>query len=182
MEKLKGQLSEFQRSRAALPAEREVAGRMLTYLSEHGEAAFYRTQRPAHFTGSAFVLSPDGEKLLLMRHKKLNKWLQPGGHADGDVDLWRVAVREALEETGVAVTESAPELFGIDWHPIPATPKEDAHEHADCVYRLRARTWDLVRQVDEADSVGWFSAREALALTEDTSVRKLIARHFGGTP
>ncbi|HVJ65369.1 MAG TPA: NUDIX hydrolase [Bdellovibrionota bacterium] len=181
MEKLKGQLSEFQRAPGASSEERDVAARMLAYLDTKGEQAFYRTQRPAHFTGSAFVISPDGKKVLLMRHKKLAKWLQPGGHADGDADLGRVAVRETLEETGVEVESADAQLFGVDWHPIPSTPKEDAHEHADCVYLLQARTWQLVRQEEEADSVGWFDAREALALSEDGSVRRLIARYFKET-
>jgi 8-oxo-dGTP pyrophosphatase MutT (NUDIX family) len=176
MQILKEQLNEFCKSDLILDHEREVATRMLAYIDAEGPSAFVRTTRPAHFTASALVLSPDNSKILLMWHKKLNKWLQPGGHADGDFDLLNVATREVFEETGAEVSPFNSSIYGVDWHPIPANAKEDAHEHADCAYLLKSKSWELVVNEDEAGAVKWFEAKEALALIEDASTEKLIKR------
>ena len=79
---------------------------------------FERSHPPGHFTGSAWLVSADGTRVLLMHHRKLDRWLQPGGHADGDTDLARVALREAQEETGVADLRVEGDIFDIDRHRI----------------------------------------------------------------
>lgn len=179
MQKLKGELQEFQRFSEATPAEVATAARMLEYLEAHGVPAFDRTTRPAHFTGSALVISPDSTQVLLLWHKKLQGWLQPGGHADGDADLSRVALREVQEETGVEADLLHPGIYGVDWHPIPANPKESAHEHADCMFLVKARDWQITVQEDEAEKVKWFTPADALSNAKDVSVQKVIRRYFG---
>lgn len=178
MEKLKDELKEFHASEFAFEYEREVARKMISYMEEQKHAAFERTTRPAHFTGSALVVSPDRTKVLLMWHLKLKKWLQPGGHADGEADLRSVAAREVFEETGVEVEDLINGIFGVDWHPIPANVKEDAHEHADCAYLFLAKSWNTQKQEDEAGEVRWFLPSEALSQVEDGSVKKLLKRYF----
>lgn len=179
MQKLKGELQEFRRFSKAEGSEVAIALRMHDYLVSIGSQAFDRNTRPAHFTGSALVVSPDGTQVLLLWHKKLQKWLQPGGHADGDADLEHVAVREVHEETGLEVDLMHPGIYGVDWHPIPANPKESAHEHADCVYLVKARTWNTAMQLDEVEQLKWFAPKDAIAQAPDASVQKLIRRYFG---
>ena len=101
------------------PQEAAVAGQFLELLSDPHDP-FLRQRLAGHFTGSAWVVSADGARTLLTHHRKLDRWLQPGGHADGDVDLAGVALREAQEETGVAglrLEDGA--IFDLDRHWIP---------------------------------------------------------------
>src|SRR5215469_1896860 len=89
-----------------------------------GEAAFRREKRDAHFTGSAWLISADGMRVLLTHHRKLDRWLQLGGHADGDTDLAAVALREAEEESGLDGLSVCQEIFDLDRHGIPARGSE----------------------------------------------------------
>lgn len=93
--------------------------------------AFLRSNLAGHFTGSAWLVSGDGQRALLMHHRKLNRWLQPGGHADGDTDLARVALREAEEESGLSELVVEPDIFDLDRHRIPARGEEPEHWHYD---------------------------------------------------
>ncbi len=152
-------------------------------LAERGEVAWRRTcYDPGHFTASAFVLCPERAHLLMIRHKKLGRWLQPGGHVEpGDESLFRAACREAQEETGVALRshEHAPVPFDVDIHEIPARPSEPAHQHFDVRYLLHAASRDLVRS-DEVGGVRWVALAEVVELNREESiarpVRKLLTR------
>src|SRR6478736_4039642 len=96
--------------------ESEFAFKFLELL-KHPDA-YQRTHLPGHITGSAFIVSEDLSQTLLVHHAKLNRWLQPGGHADGDVNVTRVAMREANEETGLQHLKlSSDQIFDIDIHP-----------------------------------------------------------------
>ena len=107
--------------------ERADYAAMCVYATALAEP-FSRKQQPAHFTGSAVVVSPDGARVLLVMHAKLNRWLQPGGHAD-TLDggaMEQTALREAREETGLDVSlfPGAPSPFDVDVHVIPARKTE----------------------------------------------------------
>jgi 8-oxo-dGTP pyrophosphatase MutT (NUDIX family) len=148
--------------------------RMLTLALESG--AFEREHfLPGHFTASAFVLSPERDALLLIFHKKLSLWLQPGGHVEpGDSSILAAARREVAEEVGlhelvVVGDESA--LFDIDIHPIPARKDEPAHEHFDVRFLFQAPS----RAFSESDEVGgarWVPRSELADVTRDESVRR----------
>jgi 8-oxo-dGTP pyrophosphatase MutT (NUDIX family) len=88
-----------------------------------------RETRPVHLTASTFVLDPATERVLLLWHPKYGRWLQPGGHCDGSPDLAAVALREVLEETGIAGIELDPVPFDVDLH--PGEPGGDPHMHID---------------------------------------------------
>ena len=94
-----------------------------TFLATHGDA-FERTLAIGHFTGSAWLVSGDGARVLLTHHRKLGRWLQLGGHADGDTDLRRVALREAEEESGLHGLAVESGIFDLDRHRIPARGDE----------------------------------------------------------
>jgi 8-oxo-dGTP pyrophosphatase MutT (NUDIX family) len=132
---------------------------------------------PGHFTASAFVLSPDRAALLLVHHRKLDRWLQPGGHVEaGDADLIAAARREVLEETGIAglALEHA-DSFDLDIHPIPALGSEPPHEHFDVRFLFRARTRDL-RVSSESKAVRWVPLTEIGAAGSDESVLRAVRK------
>ena len=100
---------------------------------------FRRDAFPAHFTGSAFVVSADGARSLLHHHRKLDRWLQFGGHCDGEEDVLSVAQREAYEESGIGgLVVASARPFDLDIHEIPALGDEPGHLHYDVRYVLIA--------------------------------------------
>ena len=154
------------------PREALFRDRMLALLGESG--AFGREHFvPGHFTASAFVLSPERDALLLIFHKKLSLWLQPGGHVEpGDPSILAAARREVAEEVGlhdlvVVGEESA--LFDIDIHPIPARKDEPAHEHFDVRFLLQAAS-RAFSESDEVAGARWGPLAERAEATSDESV------------
>lgn len=139
---------------------------LLTKQLQAGDTMDDPQTLPGHITGSAFVLSPDRTKLLLIHHKFLQKWLQPGGHWDpGESDPLAAAQREAVEETGVTIAEYLPLVadqplipFDIDSHPIPERPERNmpAHTHHDFRYIFVAASEDLTKLEAEVYEAGWF--------------------------
>jgi 8-oxo-dGTP pyrophosphatase MutT (NUDIX family) len=163
------------------PGQQRARQQMLDFLASSPEV-FRRTHLVGHFTGSALVCDWDFQKVALLHHRKLNKWLQFGGHADGEVDLADVARREAEEESGlgqlVFVQESP---FDLDIHTIPGRPGEPEHLHYDVRFLLRC-PWQELQGNSESHQVGWFSFEEAALLTEEVSMLRQFdkARRWGG--
>ena len=118
-----------------------------------------RTTRPGHLTGSAFVVSDDGERAVLLFHRKLRRWLQPGGHADGDMNLVHVALREATEETGIDGLAVDPEPVDLDIHEV-RPPSEDAHLHLDVRFLVVAPPHAVLAANDESDAIRWVERRQ----------------------
>ena len=129
---------------------------------------------PGHFTASAFVLSPDRKDVVLIHHKKLGIWVQPGGHIEaGDSDLQSAARREVLEEVGLGDLEllmgDGSPLFDVDIHSIPARKTDPTHEHFDVRFAFVSKTRDLVRSEEVAD-LRWLPIVEIATLATDESV------------
>lgn len=136
---------------------------------------------PGHLTASAFVLSPERDAVLLILHKKLQLWLQPGGHIDADdVSLLAAARREVAEEVGLQLPDSVEgAVFDLDIHLIPARKDEPAHEHFDVRFCFHSPT--LVFAInDEVVDARWAPLTKIDQLTTDESVlrvaRKLLGR------
>lgn len=158
------------------PEEVPHRERMVALLDSTPEC-FFRGSFPGHFTGSALVVSADGERALLHHHRKLDRWLQFGGHCDGDEDVARVAQREALEESGIAgLVLASVRPFDLDIHTIPARPSEPAHEHYDVRFVLIAPEGAEAVCSEESRELRWFTGEELAALDLDAGLRRLVAK------
>lgn len=146
------------------------------WLLTHSDC-FQRYHLPGHFTGSAWITNPEHTHTLLVHHAKLNRWLQPGGHADGEEDLLAVALREAREETGVIRFEvKTSAFFDLDIHPIPARADFPAHDHYDVRFWLIADPSDKVEVSEESHDVRWISFHDLPHFTEEKSVHRLLQK------
>jgi 8-oxo-dGTP pyrophosphatase MutT (NUDIX family) len=125
-------------------------------LLEQSEFPFSRRQfTPGHITCTAVVLDPQRQRVLLMFHHRLLRWLLPGGHCEADDEsISSVAAREATEETGVEIDFDRAPLVGIDVHGIPAKKKEPYHLHHDLIFAFTARS-EAIQTTPEAREVAW---------------------------
>lgn len=142
---------------------------------------FSRDELPAHFTASALVVDPSGEKVCLLHHKKLGRWLQPGGHFEpiDDGDPLRAALREAHEETALEVRLPNPEApfpLDLDIHPIPGRPNKPAHEHLDLRYLFLAAGETARFDPEESLGLRFVPWKEALALAGDPALSRLLTK------
>ncbi|HEY4294591.1 NUDIX hydrolase [Luteibacter sp.] len=138
---------------------------------------FHRETLEGHFTASAWLVSADGERALLMLHRKLGRWLQPGGHADGEPDLPDVALREAEEETGLRKLEVLPEIFDVDRHIIPARGQEPEHWHYDVRYAVIARGSEDFIVNEESLELDWRAITDIAAdATLEGSLRRMATK------
>lgn len=115
----------------------------------------YRTCLEGHLTASALVVNSSFDKVLLIHHKKLDLWLQPGGHADGDGNLANVAIREVFEETGLENLKLVLPAFDIDVHTIPAIGNDESHLHLDLRFVLIANDDAMVKINHEVNAAVW---------------------------
>ena len=160
------------------PGETATVDAFTQLLLAHADALAYRRERlDGHFTGSAWVVSTDGARVLLTHHRKLDRWLQPGGHADGDTDLARVALREAEEETGLRDLVVEGGVFDLDRHAIPARGADPQHWHYDVRFVVRATGSEDFVVSEESHALAW---RPVADVAEDPhadeSVRRMAAK------
>ena len=156
------------------PEEIEVVGRYLDFVSSNTNC-FERTLGTGHVTGSALILDTSRCRVLLTHHRKLNKWLQPGGHADGDSDVMNVAMREAIEETGLAeIKLMTDQLLDVDIHLIPSSGRETQHLHYDCRLLLCSVGSDSYVVSEESNDLAWVPMDRISDYTTEESIARMV--------
>ncbi len=156
--------------------EAETISAFMAFVESETDC-FCRKLAVGHITGSAWAVDTDGSQVLLTHHRKLNRWLQLGGHADGDPDVLSVAMKEAEEESGLTgFSHIGPGIFDIDIHPIPARKDEPEHLHYDVRYVLRANgSLDYIVS-DESHDLRWVDLDEVETLTTEPSMMRMVAK------
>ncbi|MEZ5180701.1 MAG: NUDIX hydrolase [Acidimicrobiales bacterium] len=149
---------------------------VVAYVEAHADAA-WRASVDAHLTGSALVVDAAGERTLLMLHRKLGRWFQPGGHADGDANLAAVAHREACEETGLVGLRVVVPAVDVDVHRVEP-PGEAPHLHLDVRYVVLAPAGASEEANEESLALRWVRPAELDGLDPpvDDSTRRFVRR------
>ncbi len=132
-----------------------------------------------HVTASAVVARPDGSAFLLVHHRRLDRWLQPGGHVEPDDEsTLATALREAREETGIASFETPLDerVFDLDVHPIPALRDRPAHIHYDLRYLATTLSDSAPSASDEVFGARWFALADALGAGVDASLARALTK------
>jgi 8-oxo-dGTP pyrophosphatase MutT (NUDIX family) len=128
--------------------------------------AYYRDHLPGHITASALIVDEKAEHILLLHHKKLNRWLQPGGHADGDENIIDVAKKEVTEETGLQKFVVHSGVFDVDIHNIPGRPDFPEHRHFDIRFLFQTKGKAELMINEESNAFKWVP----LATVSDVTV------------
>ncbi|MFQ5579333.1 MAG: NUDIX hydrolase [Nitrospiria bacterium] len=161
-------------------SESATVTRLIDFVLSAPEC-FERSYKEGHVTGSAWVVNNEGTHVLLTHHKKLNRWLQLGGHADGDPDILRVALREVDEESGLKQVEAiGGEIFDIDIHQIPKRREEPGHYHYDIRYAIQARGSDAYVVSDESHDLSWIEIKNLEQKTSDESMLRMASKWMAG--
>jgi 8-oxo-dGTP pyrophosphatase MutT (NUDIX family) len=159
------------------PNEIETIDRIRKLLRD-SERCFHRDCFPGHITSSAWIVSSESGAVLLTHHRKLERWLQLGGHTDGETDVLSSALREAEEESGLSDFQTIPhsdpcEILDVDVHDIPARAPEPAHQHYDIRFLFEVSGAQTIRRQNaESKEIRWFSEdRIETRLDEESLLR-----------
>jgi 8-oxo-dGTP pyrophosphatase MutT (NUDIX family) len=161
--------------------EQEYKKRMIDFVQQHDDC-FERSLEVGHITASAWLLNEDKTKALLMHHAKFDLWVQPGGHCDGNSDVLAVAVKEAQEESGIQnLLPVTGQIFDLDIHLIPATPKEKSLYHYDVRFLLQAVDDEPLVQNHESKELRWIGKDRSSLPTNEPSVVRMFDKWVANT-
>ncbi len=152
--------------------------RIVAWIDRYPTDAHRRQRLEGHLTASALVVDVDRGAALLTHHRKLERWLQLGGHCDGDANLARTALREAVEESGIPDLRIDPHPLDVDVHTIPARGAEPEHLHLDTRFWILAPPGSLEALSEESLELRWFRPEELGQIPTDESVRRLFRAAF----
>ena len=156
--------------------EKKYKETMINFI-EKNQNCFERSLLEGHITGSCWIENCDGTKFLLTRHKKLNLWLQLGGHADGDADILAVAQKEALEESGLKdIIFLSENIFDLGIHYLPQYKNVPPHYHYDVRFLMKTLSPDEeICMSDESTDLNWF---DQLPTSNPKEVQEDLSRMF----
>lgn len=148
--------------------------KMIRFLESHSDC-FERSCFPGHFTGSAWLVNKNKTHALLMHHRKLNFWVQLGGHCDGDSNVLAVAIKEAQEESGIqGISPLSSAIFDIDIHKIPSYKETPAHYHYDIRFLLQVHSDENFVKNEESNDLMWIGKTSFDLIKEcEESVKRL---------
>ncbi len=171
-------LNELDGYAARWPGEAACVAHFRALLREPSRADPYARDRlEGHFTASGWLVDGSGRRVLLTHHRKLDRWLQLGGHADGERDLQSVALKEAEEESGLRGLAVEGGIFDLDRHRIPAYKDVPAHWHYDVRYAVRATAGEDFVVGDESHALAWRDiAGVATDASMDASLRRMARK------
>lgn len=162
--------------RCCHPGEKESVEQTLAFIQQEPRA-FDSKNRLGHLTGSGWVLNPGADKTLLTCHRKLKKWLQLGGHADGQPDLISVSHREVLEESGLTQLKlGSRQIFDLDIHAIPPAGDMPAHYHYDLRFLWQASEFEPPRHNHESLALAWVPLSRISDYTREPSILRMVAK------
>lgn len=131
-----------------------------------------------HITASAWITDKSKKFVLLTHHQKLDKWFQLGGHADGEADLQKVAIKEAKEESGLQeLNFISRHIFDVDIHEIPARRTESAHLHYDIRFLLEGNKEAPLVINHESKALAWVPIEEVIRLNKSESIQRMVRKH-----
>jgi 8-oxo-dGTP pyrophosphatase MutT (NUDIX family) len=142
------------------------------------EKIFERAQ-PMHVTGSAWVVNPSRSRIFMVHHGKLHRWFQPGGHADGDPDVLRVALKEASEESGVDPSNIrllSEQIFDVDIHQVPTTEVAPAHGHVDIRFLIEIDDSLPIPGSHESHEVSWIDLKDVPRYNNNRSTYRMVEK------
>jgi 8-oxo-dGTP pyrophosphatase MutT (NUDIX family) len=158
------------------PEERAMTEDAVAFIGRHPDCLL-RSCLEGHLTGSAWVVNPGRTRVLMVLHRKLGRWLNPGGHADGDPDLPAVGLREAREESGLAgVRLVSREILDFDRHWIPGRPEAPGHWHYDLRFLCEADEREPLAISEESTDLAWVDASRVLERNPSESMRRMLAK------
>ena len=158
------------------PDEHACTSRYIDFVKGYADC-FERSLEIGHITAAAWILDRAGDRVLLTHHRKLDRWLQLGGHVDGSPDVLAAASREACEESGIPSLEPvSAEIFDLDIHPIPARGEEPEHLHYDARFLFRATRCENFTVSDESHDLAWVPIGQLGEYTEEESIHRMAKK------
>ncbi|MET0464718.1 MAG: NUDIX hydrolase [Chitinophagaceae bacterium] len=157
-------------------AEQEMVEETIRFVKAN-ENCFSRELLTGHVTGSAWIVNPERTHALMMHHKKLDRWFQPGGHCDGDPDVQAVAAKEAFEETGLEVSLLNETVLDVDVHVIPERKGVPEHKHYDVRFLFSAKMdREELDENEEANEVRWIALENVCLFNDSESIGRLVVK------
>jgi len=176
-------LQRLQTYRTPFMEEAAMVARTQRFILAHADC-FDRRLMQGHVTGSAWVINPARTHTLMLHHRKLGRWFQPGGHADGDPDILQVVLKETAEESGIDIdhiTLLSDELFDVDIHTIYPSAHDHRHVHYDIRFLLQIDDRLPIPGNSESHQIGWIPLTHVSHFNNARSLHRMVRKshsHF----
>jgi len=171
-------LIKLQSYRTPFMEEAAMVSRTTKFVRAH-QNCFDRSLAIGHVTGSAWVVNPLRSHALMLHHRKLDRWFQPGGHADGDPDMIQVVLKETSEESGIDFSQIkllSDEIFDVDVHTIYPSVHDERHEHFDIRFLVEIDDKIHIPGNNESHQVAWIPLSQISRFNNMVSLRRMVRK------